>query len=90
MRTNLLRWGIKEVCLPSPVFTADHHQQQLRLVLQETKLADELDSNYSNPFSELYVLEQQRQRRDDTRAQALELKRVLTRQLLHKSKQYSS
>jgi hypothetical protein len=78
----LLKWALLEVCLPSPVYDSSSAQRQLELVLQETGLATIVDVEYTNPFSELALLQQMQIQQQGARAQALELKRALARQMI--------
>eukprot|EP00043_Microstomoeca_roanoka_P004567 m.50485 g.50485 ORF g.50485 m.50485 type:complete len:321 (-) comp12550_c1_seq2:99-1061(-) len=84
VRTELIRWGV-DLCLSSPVYE-DVHKEQLQLVLQETKLATELDPNYVNPFSEAYIREQQLLKREEQRKQEEYMRKVIKRQQLKQRK----
>ncbi|EGD76778.1 hypothetical protein PTSG_08129 [Salpingoeca rosetta] len=82
VRLGLVRWGV-DLCLESPVYE-DTHRQQLRLVLQETGLAEEKDPSYINPFSEAYIREQQRLKQQQQQQQEEHLKKTLKRQRMRK------
>ena len=50
IRKEVIFWAI-QTCYGSPMYDATQ-QQQLDLMLQETKLAKQIDPDYENPFAD--------------------------------------
>ena len=84
VRLGLIRWGVN-LCLESQVYE-DVHRKQLQLVLQETKLAEDLDPHYINPFSDEYIREQQRKKQREKLEQEKRVKKAIRRQKMRKPK----
>lgn len=60
-----MKWSI-EFCLASRLYQeTDHHRKLLELMLQELRMADTLDPDYTNPFSETDQIRLARLRREE-------------------------
>eukprot|EP00040_Diaphanoeca_grandis_P021665 m.115667 g.115667 ORF g.115667 m.115667 type:complete len:265 (-) comp28439_c0_seq1:285-1079(-) len=77
LRLRLIAWAVA-MCRKTPVYN-DVQTKQLDLIMQETKLADVVDENYENPFSEAVIRKNQNEMLEMRALQEAEISRIKKR-----------